>query len=236
MRTVPERHLRRRAEGRLRHPRVLPARAQGGPTVHLPREPVPLVARDRGGAAGQAREPAPPGLPGRARPAGEAQHRLRRHARHARRADRGGRRRRTRPRLHALRAVREARRPRLHPREDRDRRRRVAHARLGEPQRALALQRHRDERRHPRPGARARNAAAASGRSISSCRPRRSRTILCARWTSSGNRSARSSSTGAPPACRSPTGSCGSSTSLAARAAFSARCPASSSTAELGPR
>ena len=53
----------------------------------------------------------------------------------------------------------------------------------------------------------ARERGSAYGRSISSCRPRRSRTILCARWTSSGNRSARSSSTGGPPACRSLTGS-----------------------------
>ena len=48
-------HLRRRAERRLPHPRVLPPRLQGGPRVHLPREPVPLVTRDRRRTRRQAR-------------------------------------------------------------------------------------------------------------------------------------------------------------------------------------
>ena len=42
------------------------------------------------------------------------------------------------------------RRPDLRPRQGRDRRRRLADPRLGEPERALALQRHRDEHRRPR--------------------------------------------------------------------------------------
>ena len=58
----------------------------------------------------------------------------------------------------------------LRPRQGRDRRRRVADDRLGEPQRALALQRHRDEHRHPRSGARTATPAFGSGPSISSCR------------------------------------------------------------------
>ena len=66
------------------------------------------------------------------------------------------------PRLHAL-PARAGGQPGLRPLEGGDRRRRVAHDRLGEPQRALALQRHRGERRRPRPGAGARGAAAAVG-------------------------------------------------------------------------
>ena len=66
-------------------------------------------------------------------------------------------------------------RPPLRPRQDRDRRRPLADDRLGEPQRALALQRQRDERRHLRPGARARHAARGCGPSTSSATPPRSR-------------------------------------------------------------
>ena len=42
----------------------------------------------------------------------------------------------------------DGRAARVRPREDRDRRRPLADARLGEPERALALQRHRGEHRH----------------------------------------------------------------------------------------
>ena len=59
------------------------------------------------------------------------------------------------------------RRPRRSPvraRQGRDRRRPLAHDRLGQPQRPLAAQRHRDERRHRRLGSRSRDAAAAVGR------------------------------------------------------------------------
>ena len=80
-------------------------------------------------------------------------------------------------RLRALRPLRAARRPDLRPRQGRDRRRPLADARLGEPERALALQRHRDEHRRPRPGARRSERVCASGRSISSSRRTRSRTI-----------------------------------------------------------
>jgi hypothetical protein len=59
---------------------------------------------------------------------------------------------------------RRARRPAVRSRQDRDRRRRLADRRVGQPQRALVLQRHRDERRDLRPPARARDPAAALGR------------------------------------------------------------------------
>ena len=128
-------------------------------------------------------------------------------------------RRRPAPRLHALRPLRAARRPDLHPREDRDRRRQLAHARLGEPQRALALQRHRDEHRHPRPRTRPRHAPAPLGRAPRAARSTRSRPTRSKRSTSSGNRSARSSSNDETPASRSPTASSGSRTSRDAPAA-----------------
>ena len=67
---------------------------------------------------------------------------------------------------------REASRSRVHPLEDRDRRRSLAHGRLGEPQRALPLPRHRDERRHARSRDRSRDAAPSVVRSTWSCRSR----------------------------------------------------------------
>ena len=57
-----------------------------------------------------------------------------------------------------LRQVGQPGRPDLRPREGRNRRRRVADDRLCEPERALALQRHGDERGHPRLGSGARDA------------------------------------------------------------------------------
>ena len=62
------------------------------------------------------------------------------------------------PRVHPP-STRRRREARLRSREDRHRRRPVAHDRLGEPQRALALQRHGDERRLRRPRNRAHDAA-----------------------------------------------------------------------------
>ncbi len=59
--------------------------------------------------------------------------------------------------------VRRALRPAVRPRKNWSRRRRVARDRLGQPQRALALQRHRGRRRHLRPGARPRDAPAPVG-------------------------------------------------------------------------
>ena len=82
----------------------------------------------------------------------ETELRGRRHTRRTRRADR--RRQRSGPpaRVHALRTPGQPRRSRLRPCEGRDRRRPLAHDRLGEPERALPVQRHRDEHRLPRPG------------------------------------------------------------------------------------
>ena len=65
----------------------------------------------------------------------------------------------------------------LRPLQGRDRRRPLADDRLGEPQRALALQRHRDEHRHPRPrSGPAHTPAALVGASRASGRPGRSAT------------------------------------------------------------
>ena len=72
------------------------------------------------------------------------------------------------PRGHDPLALRRALRAAVRARQDRDRRRRVAGDRLGQPQRALALQRHRGRRRHLRPGARARPRGCGCGRSTSS--------------------------------------------------------------------
>ena len=85
-------------------------------------------------------------------------------------------------------------RSRLRARQGRDRRRPLAHGRIGEPERALALQRHRDERRQPRPGARPRRRGCGSGRSTSRGRPRRSRATRRRSSTRSGGRSRPSSS------------------------------------------
>ena len=100
--------------------------------------------------ARQASEAAGRRLPAAARLAGQAGRRRRRHAGDARRARGSGRRRGSPARLCALLARRPARQTRLRARQDRHRRRRLADGRFRQPQRALALQRHRDERRHAR--------------------------------------------------------------------------------------
>ena len=146
-------------------------------------------------------------------------------------SDRGRRRRRARPRVHALRPLRQAADPvYIHAKiaiiDDE-----LAHARLGEPQRALALQRHRDERRRPRPGARPRHPAPALGRASRAPGrrdPGRAGRAVDELWKPISKEQLDD----APPGCRSPIGSCGSSTSQAAQAACSARSTASSSTAE----
>ena len=61
-------------------------------------------------------------------------------------------------------ADRRPRRPAVRPRQGRHRRRPLADDRLGQPQRPLAAQRHRDERRHRRRGAGPRDARAPVGR------------------------------------------------------------------------
>ena len=92
------------AARRLLDPRVVHGRASLRRAARLPREPVPLVARDRRGADRQAARSAERRLPGgRAAPcAGER--RRRRLARPDRRAHPRRRRRRALPRLHRLRA------------------------------------------------------------------------------------------------------------------------------------
>ena len=117
-------------------------------------------------------------------------------------AHRGRRRRRALPRLHALRAGREPARPRVRAREDRDRRRPLADGGLGEPQLALALQRHRDERRHARPAPRARHAAPALVRAPRASRREKSTATRPSSSSATGSRSPRSSSSGSQAARR----------------------------------
>ena len=112
VRTIPERIYDAVPGRRLRDPRVVSRRAAVGDVVRLPREPVPLVAGDRGGAAREARAPADRPTSGscscsrRSRASGADDTRG-----HARRARRGRRRGGPAPRLHALRARGRARRP-----------------------------------------------------------------------------------------------------------------------------
>ena len=115
--------------------------------------------------ARKAHAPAAPRLPAAAAPSRQAEQRRRRHPRRPRPPARSGRRCRPGTRDCTLYARSGSlRRQHLHPRQDRDRRRQLAHPRLREPQRALALQRHRDEHRQPRSRARERDPAASLGR------------------------------------------------------------------------
>ena len=90
------------------------------------------------------RRPAPP----------QGQQRPGRHARDARPAGRRRRRRQALPGHDDPQPLGREVRPALRPRQDRHRRRRLARDRLGQPQRAQPLQRHRGRRRHLRPAAR----------------------------------------------------------------------------------
>ena len=224
--------LPRAGARRLRDPRVI---WEGSPLcaeADLPREPVPLVVRDRGGARRQAPATPASGLPPPGRPACEAEQGRRRHTRHARRADRGRRRQWAPAGLLALRTLGESLRPDLRAREDRHRRRQVADDRIGEPERAFALQRHGDEHRHPRRPHRTRHASAPLVRASRTAPCGRSRRMPPPQSTSSGNRSARNNCDAATRACRSLTGLCVCRTSLHARAVRSARSTACSSTAD----
>ena len=201
VRTVPERIYERLPQRRVRDPRVLPARPACRAAADLPREPVPLVARDRRRARRQAAASARRPLPARRAASGEAEQRQRRHARAARAPGRGRRRRRPLPRLRRS-TSRGRRTAGVRPREDRDRRRRVADARLGQPQRALALQRHGDEHRHARPRAREGAPAAPLERAPRAADRPSSTGIPPRSSTSSGARSPRSSSPDGPAASR----------------------------------
>ena len=99
---------------------------------------------------------------GRAAPA-PGQQRPGRHARDARPARRGRRRPQAVPGRHDHVALGRAIRAAVRARQDRDRRRRVARDRQRQPQRALAVQRHRGRRRHLRPDAGPRHARDAVG-------------------------------------------------------------------------
>ena len=169
----------------------------------------------------QAAQPAVGRLPRRRPAPAQGQQRPGRHARDARPP--GGRRRRRQalPRHDDRVALRRALRPAVRAREDRHRRRRVAGDRLGQPQRALAVQRHRGRRRHLRPGARPRHPAAAVGGAPRAGRRRRRSGATSS--TSSGARSRPSSSSAGAPARRSPTTSSSCRASRAARGGCSAR-------------
>ena len=90
----------------------------------------------------------------------------------------------------------EADRAGLRAREGRHRRRRVDDDRLGEPQRALAVQRHRGQRGHRRPGADPRRPGCGCGPSTCSADAARSTATRPRSWTRSGGRSPRSRPTG----------------------------------------
>ncbi len=108
----------------------------------------------------------------------------------------------------------------------------VADDRLGEPQRAFPLQRHRDEHRPPRSRPCRGRRDGACGPSISSSRTTSCPPIRSSRSTSSGSRSARNSSIADSPGCRSPTGSPACRTCRGARVGCSGRFPDCSSTAD----
>ncbi len=186
----------RPAARRLLGARVVRGRDPLGGAIRLPREPVPLVGRDRRAHCREAPQPAA-GRLSRPGPASrERERRRRRVPGSGRGADPRRRRERAVPRLLRVRARRQAPRPDLRPREGRDRGRSLAHGRLGEPQRALALQRLGDERRRARRAHRARDAGCACGPSTSSYRSTRSGAIRPRSSIASGSRSRRSSSTG----------------------------------------
>ena len=131
---------------------------------------------------------------------------------------------------------RRAQRAAVRSRQGRDRRRRVADDRVGQPQRALVLQRHRDERRDLRSRPRARDAAAALGRASGALGRTRSPAspvrVIDELWRPI----AASSSSADSAATRRPTGCSSSPASRAARWRCSDRSTACSSTAELGWR
>ena len=179
---------------RLLRARVLCRRLSLGRALHLHREPVSLVVRDRRDARGEASQSAPRRLPHPRPPAGERERRRRHLTRPGRRAHSRRRRQRALPRLLGLRAHRQPARPHLRPCEGRDRRRPLADHRLGEPERALALQRLGGQRRLPTTRAWRARRACGCGRSTSSFRSRRSTETRRPSSTSGGSRSPRSSS------------------------------------------
>src|SRR6476619_5895657 len=122
-----------------------------GAYSRVSREPVPVVERDRRNPRGPAPEAALRRVSDGHRAARAPEHGRGRHPRSARGPPRG---RCGRPAalLHARRAGEWYGRGGLRPRQDRHRRRPLADPRVGEPQRALALQRHGGEPRRRQPG------------------------------------------------------------------------------------
>ena len=119
--------------------------------ARLPREPVPVVARDRRDPPRQAARPPSDRFRVLIVLPEQAEHRHRRHARRCSPSSSKP----TTGRTGFLACTLYAHdgpfcRPHLRAREGRHRRRPLADDRLGQPQRALALQRHRGERRHAR--------------------------------------------------------------------------------------
>ena len=127
-------------------------------------------------------------------------------------------------------------RPCLRARQDRDRRRPLADARLCQPERTLPLQRHRDEHRHPRPRTRHSRPGGAYGQNTSSSTSTSSPQTPPRPSTAIGSRSARSNSPAATTASPSPTDSPASPTSQNDQGAYSARSTDSWSTANQGDR
>ena len=147
----------------------------------------------------------------------------------------GGRRRRggSAARRHAALAHRRPRGPAVRARQGRDRRRPVADGRLGQSQRSLAVQRHRDERLHRSSRAGPPTRGCACGPSTSTPTPRRSPADPSRRSsTSCGGRSPPSSCAGARPASRPPITCSRCPASHVARGGCSGRCKVSSTTAE----
>ena len=175
LRTVPEHIYDRHARRRVRHPRGLHARAARRARARLPRVAVLLAAGDRATLlCEQAARAAQRPLPRRRAAALQGEQRRGGHARDARPSRRRRRRPRALPGRDDRRDDRLDGRPALRPRQDRHRRRPLADDRLGQPQRPLVLQRHRGQRPGLRPGARARDAAAAVERAPRACRRTRS--------------------------------------------------------------
>ena len=238
VRTVPEQRLRLRCRAATSgSSRRYVARAALGRAPRLPREPVPVVAGDRRDPRDKLRDPPSDRfrvlvvLP--AQPNNGADDT----ARPARPAGRRRRRRRPAARLaRAPRAAGDATDPRVRARQGRDRRRPLAHGRLGEPQRALALQRHRGERRRLRPElarhTRLRLWAEHLERSPSRGSRRPGDASSTSVWRPLADRAARAA---AARARRSRTAWWSCRTSRAARSGCSARCSACSSTADAEP-
>ena len=201
----------------------------------LHRKPIPLVAGACVGDRRQAARPADAPVPGRGRVAREGQQRRRGHARAGRRAARCRSRRRPGTRRDDPLAftIGGSRGPALRPRQGRGSRRPLADRRLGQHQRALVLQRHRDVRRHRRRGARSRHPRPAVGRAPGARRGHGRVRDTGRRWSiRTGARSPANSSSAAAPASVPRTGCSSCPGCRAGPVGCSARSPGCSTTAD----